>query len=271
MSTGIGELQGTADGGPGGVAPGVIGMQSLVPASGLVVSYEAGIARLASLLNATTLSAVQSIDEFIVQPATYTVANTKDTYVYVYNLSGVLTIGQAAVANGGVKPRNNTLPVGAELIAKVVASGGNVTGITDMRRDPSRGEVEAIAIPISFEAGEVGTYAVKVPFPSRILYAEVTLYKAAAGTDAGTIQIKTGIQEVYSTPSNALLTVPLSSIVGFRTSASPGTQVAGSATNFAASVTQALVLRDQMLQVVTAKTTAGGKGVLTVYLEMTPK
>ena len=107
-----------------------------------------------------------------------------------------------------------------------------------------------LMVPFSFETGEAGTIDLPtLPYRAKILTARAVVQKAVAATDSGTIAIKKG--------STAYGTITYS--------ASAGIGTAGSAT-----VTDNTFEVTDQIRMVTAKATAGGKGLLMLVVEVLP-
>lgn len=113
------------------------------------------------------------------------------------------------------------------------------------------GSLKVITLPVSFETGEVGTLDLPaLPYRFRVNDVKVGVTKALAGSDAGTVTVGKGAT-VYSTA-----TIPLSSALNAQASGTAPT-------------TTAFELTDK-LRVISAKTTAGGKALVTLFLEVLP-
>ena len=109
------------------------------------------------------------------------------------------------------------------------------------------GQKFVLVIPMSFDTGQQG--AVKVPFSDEVkiqsIFSIVT--KALAGTDAGTIQ---GASDVGNFTAG-LITHALSAAIGVNQTVSP-------------TGTNTTILRGGHLLLTPAKTTAGGKAMVTI-------
>lgn len=109
-------------------------------------------------------------------------------------------------------------------------------------------------VPISFETGETGI--IKVFFHKKVTINKVRFFttRALADTDAGTITLK---NSAGSAMANGALSIPASSAWGYEpTAVSP--------------TTNNVVTADSFIEVVTAKTTAGGLGFCTIEYTITP-
>lgn len=100
---------------------------------------------------------------------------------------------------------------------------------------------------VSFDTAEQGTLNLFFPTAVTITGARASVIKALANTDAGTIQLA---NNAGTNMTAGLLTIPLSSAVGTDVAVTP------SANN--------VITAGQKVQVTTAKTTAGGKALLTL-------
>jgi len=113
------------------------------------------------------------------------------------------------------------------------------------------GTYQLIAVPFSFETNEVGTYKLPtLPYRCRLISVETVLYKAAAAGEAGTVVIK------KSSTTYATVTIALSSSIGDEDSAP--------------TVTDTAFETDEQISITTAKSTAGGKGILFLTVEVLP-
>lgn len=121
--------------------------------------------------------------------------------------------------------------------------------VTASKLETSVGK-ELFNIQLSFEAGEVGTYQVPFPYACTILFAEARATKAIAGTDDATIQLQ---NNATTDMTDGLITLTASTAFGVAVNCTP------SANNIFAA--------GEHLKMVSAKTTAGGKANVTVYLQ----
>lgn len=103
-----------------------------------------------------------------------------------------------------------------------------------------------IVIPLSFEAGEQTATKIYFPFPVTITKIRAIVTKAIAGTDNGTI---TGAN-ANGNSANGVITCTASSAVNTEFSATP--------------TTNNTVQADSYYKLTTAKTTAGGKVLVTL-------
>ncbi len=142
-----------------------------------------------------------------------------------------------------------TLNAGVITIANNAVTSGKInTGAVTLTKLDSTLIVENNIIPHSFEANEVGEIFIKMNYACSITDIYVTVSKVLAGTDVGTVTLKdgSGTNMTVTTP----ISIPASSIVGYSTSS------AITANNsFTAS---------QILKITTAKTTAGGRCIITL-------
>jgi|SRR5579863_3459469 len=113
------------------------------------------------------------------------------------------------------------------------------------------GTIKVITIPVSFESGEDGTLDLP-PLGYRFLINRVDagVTKALAGTDAASITLGNGAT-VLST-----LSLPLSSALNAQATDQAPTQTAFATTD--------------KIRLITAKTTAGGKALVTIQLQVLP-
>lgn len=111
--------------------------------------------------------------------------------------------------------------------------------------------VRSVVVPISFEASEQGYYSI---FPydlvsqASIKFHSITVAvtKALANTDAGSIVINVGITPVHT------FSIPASSAIGYNTTTSNITVSSSAYPN---------------IDLITSKTTAGGKALVTINFE----
>lgn len=106
---------------------------------------------------------------------------------------------------------------------------------------------ETLIVPVSFETGEVGTIFVDFPYACTILSYQFVCTKALAGTDAGTIQ--------FADNSGTNMTGGLASIPA---STAFGTRVGATITSGGS-----VAINDD-IRITTAKTTAGGRGFVSI-------
>ena len=109
--------------------------------------------------------------------------------------------------------------------------------------------LETMIVPVSFESGEVGTIFIDFPYACTILSYQFVCTKALAGTDAGTIQFA---DNAGTNMTGGLATIPASTAFGTRVGA---TITAGGD----------VALNDD-IRITTAKTTAGGRGFVSITL-----
>lgn len=107
---------------------------------------------------------------------------------------------------------------------------------------------EVLYIPVSFEAGEQGDNTITIPYDCTIDAIRYTVIKAIAATDAATITPT--INGVGTTPSS--ISIPLSTSVN----TSSSTTITSSNN----------VTAGDLLRFTSAKTTAGGKALLTINI-----
>jgi hypothetical protein len=108
---------------------------------------------------------------------------------------------------------------------------------------------ETMTIPVSFEATEVGDIKVLMPFPCAVTNTFSSVSKTIAATDDGTIAFK---NNAGSTMAGATITIAATSAVG--------------TTDTGLATTNNTFTAGQVMTLTTAKTTAGGRAVVTVQL-----
>lgn len=116
------------------------------------------------------------------------------------------------------------------------------------RPDGGRSLKDIIVVPCSFETGEQAAQRVYVPFKIRVTKIRGIVTKALAATDAGTV---TAANASGSMTSGAM-SFPLSSALN----AEP--------TALAPSGANTVIAADSYVQLTAAKTTAGGKVLITI-------
>lgn len=222
--------------------------------STLTTVIEAGLARVKS----TTLG--QKYEEKVVAETSKAFTASKDTYVFL-KTDG--TYHYYEVANGAAKPTQAEVDAAAGAnalyIAKVVTDGSRIAdgGVTDMRKEAPHGEIVPLSFDVSFESAEQGAHYGRLPFAGRLIALDATVYKALAGTDAGSVTAAIGKNNKFTNATGGAVSIPLSSAIGTRV------QVAPTAAN--------LFGAGQTLRLTSAKTTAGGKANVVAYLEKRPK
>lgn len=120
----------------------------------------------------------------------------------------------------------------------------NWVSINDL---PSDGSVEVIVVPVSFEAGEQCYNRVFVPYGFDLLDAWFHVTKAIAGTDDGSITIKgdTVTLRTINVPASTGLNIACASVL----------------------VSSAQTPPESNLDCITLKTTAGGKGLVSLVVQ----
>jgi hypothetical protein len=220
----------------------------------LTTVHECGLAR----VKATTLG--QKYAEVVVAETSKAFTASKDTYVFLSTAGAYVYVEKA---NGAAKPTQVEVDAAAGAnalyIAKVVTDGSRVVdgGVTDMRKEAPHGEIEAIDIDMSFEASEQGATYLRLPFPGRVIAIDASIYKALGATDTGTITAALGLNNKFTNITGGVITGAISAAIGTRY------QVAPTAAN--------LFQTGQTLRLTSAKTTAGGRLTVTVYVENRPK
>ena len=113
------------------------------------------------------------------------------------------------------------------------------------------GTEQTLHVPVSFETGEQGEFPLpKLPYRVKIKSVDHVVTKALAATDDGTVTVKKGATTL------ATVTVSASAAIGDEDADATPT-----GTSFETS--------DQ-ISIATTKTTAGGKGLLALTLEVLP-
>lgn len=117
---------------------------------------------------------------------------------------------------------------------------------------PLIGSEQIFFIPFSFETNEKGTIALgTLPYRAKVKSVKSVMHKAAGASDTGTIDIKKASTTI------ATVTVGISAAIG-EEDAAPSVDES-----------VAFEVTDQ-ITMVTTKTTAGGKGILSLTLEVLP-
>lgn len=223
--------------------PGIVfGGVFRVPASGLTATFEGILARLRS----ATLG--KDFDEVVIQPSTKLFTASKDTYVYIDQTTQILTYTEKA--NGAAKPTQSDIGANSLWVAKVVTDGTNITGVTDLsHKAASRGNIEIVDFLAGFDSTTTAVAGTNfnrpMPRSGRVIAVGGTVVVALAATDAGTITLSIGKNDVFTAVTTGVATFPLSSAVGDRVQA-----FATAAHRFVAG---------QSIKAVTAKTTEGGE------------
>lgn len=113
------------------------------------------------------------------------------------------------------------------------------------------GTYEMLTVPFSFETDEKGLFKLALlPYRCKLISAKTAMTKAAAASDNGTITVKNGSTTV------ATVTVAASAAIGEEDSAP--------------TVTEDVFELDDQISITPAKTTAGGKGMLYLTVEVLP-
>lgn len=130
-----------------------------------------------------------------------------------------------------------------------IQSDNIANGVITTAKLATANTYEVITIPVSFEANEVGDVKVLIPYPCSVTNTYSSVSKTVAGTDDGTIVFK---NNAGTTMTGATITVAASSAVG-----TADTGLATANNTFTAG---------QVMTLTTAKTTAGGRCVVSVQL-----
>jgi hypothetical protein len=113
------------------------------------------------------------------------------------------------------------------------------------------GQYEYLALPFSFESNEVGTFKLAtLPYRCKLISAKTAMQKAAGASDTGTVVVKKASTTV------ATVTVAASAAIGEE--------------DTAPTVTETIFETTDQISITTAKTTAGGKGMLYLTVEVLP-
>lgn len=122
------------------------------------------------------------------------------------------------------------------------------TGSTSFPNKFVSGFAEVLNFVASFDAGEQGAITFQFPYPVRITKLDAIVTKALAITDAGTITVRNNLNVVMGT-----LTFAAASVIGTRLSVVP--------------IANNIIKQNEDITVAPAKTTAGGKVMLTIHYE----
>ena len=113
------------------------------------------------------------------------------------------------------------------------------------------GTREMIAVPFSFETGEVGEFKLDtLPYRCKVVAFQSVLLKAAGSTNAGTIKLK------KSTTELAEISIAADSAYGVEDEDT--------------SITDHYFDTTDQISLTTAKSTAGGKGIVYLTVEVLP-
>lgn len=116
---------------------------------------------------------------------------------------------------------------------------------------PLIGTEHVIHVPVSFETGELGEIPLpKLPYRVKLKRVDHVVTKALAATNAGTVTVKKG--------STTLSTVTVAASAAIATE------------NADANPTGTPFETSDQIRIATAKSTAGGKGLLALTLEILP-
>ena len=192
-----------------------------------------------------------------------------------YSKLATLNTGQIVVGNGGVPTavtmsgdatiaNTGALTIANDAITTVKILDGNVTGPKIPNDTITVDHVVAAlrrhlqAVDISFEAGELGAYKIRVPWDCTLDFAYSYVTKAIAATDNGTITFKDNAGTVMDTSAGAgtgIITYTAS------TARDSATSITFTGTNtFSAG---------DLLTIESAKVTAGGKVLLSLRFSLT--
>ena len=243
-----------ADSGLNDQKPGIIyGIRVRDPQSAtLTATVEGGIVRL--------LDSNGRLQEFTIQTTTKAFTLSKDTYVYI---NGAGAVAYLEVANNAVKPTQATLlttgGVGSYFVAKVVTDGTRVVsgGVSTYSGNFSSAWINSSEpVEASFVTANQGAYYWQAPFDLRLLKAQASVSSPLGATDAGTITLASGINDVYTNMTNGVITLALSSAVGTRADCFP--------------TTGQFIRAGDYVRFTSAKTTTGGTAMVqVVYTQST--
>ncbi|MES3018138.1 MAG: hypothetical protein V4721_10175 [Bacteroidota bacterium] len=153
---------------------------------------------------------------------------------------GPLTMSGDATLNGGaITIANNAITTVKILDAAVTVAKVS----TDLK-------TELVTVAFSFETGEVGAIKFKMPYPGSLVNVYAIATKAIAATDSGTVVLK----------DNAGTTMTVTTPIVFAASDAFGTAYDSAVT------ANNTFVADDLITVLTAKTTAGGKGLLSLEI-----
>lgn len=207
------------------------GAITYTPGTSKQVQYLSGSATLAAGYTFAGTGTPMDGDEFwIIYRATMTYAGGNTITIF----GVVLTADQALSGDVTVYAKYDST------LAAYVATVNNGTSLLNV------GDTLTFVVPVSFETGEQCNNDIIIPSKCTITGISANVTKALTATDAGTITAKiagTGI-------TTGVITIPLSSALGTTVAVVP------SAANLATA--------GQVLTLLTAKTTVGGKALVTV-------
>jgi hypothetical protein len=226
----------------------------------LDTSSSTGVAKVSS--GTWSVSSVVNADINASAAIAYSKLATLNTGQILIGNAGVPTAatmsGDATISNAGA------LTIANNAVTTVKILDGNVTGpkipndtitvnhtVAALRRHLQ-------AVDISFEAGELGAYKIRVPWDCTLDFAYSYVTKAIAATDNGTITFKDNAGTVMDTGAGAgtgIITYTAS------TARNSATNITFTGTNtFSAG---------ELLTIESAKTTAGGKVLLSLRFSLT--
>lgn len=197
----------------------------------------------------------EAFNEFRIADTSRAYTASRDTYVYV---SATGTLGYIEQTLNDPKPSLAALEtaggVGAQFIAKVVTDGSRIVagGVTDLRQ-LSGAFLLSQNLTLSFATNELGAQYWVAPTRSRIWKAQASVQVALAGTDAGSITLARGVNDVYTNMTDGAISLAASSAIGTRASCLPSASF--------------IVEAGQAVRFTTAKATAGGRTVTQVLYE----
>lgn len=218
-----------------------------------VVKASTGAFSAATIVNADIATGTIALNKLVNLPSTQIIVGNGSNIPTAVTMSGDATLSNA----GALTIANNA-------VTTVKILDGNVTGskipndtitvnhtVAALRRHLQ-------AVDISFESGELGNYKIRVPWDCTLDFAYSYVTKAIAATDNGTITFKDNAGTVMDTSAGAgtgIITYTAS------TARDSATNITFTGTNtFSAG---------ELLTIGSAKTTAGGKVLLSLRFSLT--
>ncbi len=164
---------------------------------------------------------------------------------YIFQGTGTAVVanplsGDATISNAGVLAISSGAITNSKLGAQAVTVNKVSTTL----------QTEQVIVTVSFEANELGAYKIKMEYPGTVIDVYAEAVKTIAGTDSGTIILK----------NNAGTTMTVTTPIVFTASDAFGTA-------YSSAITQNNSFVDgDIITVNTAKTTAGGKVLVTLRI-----
>lgn len=175
-----------------------------------------------------------------------------DGHSYFIKYNATFVPGSSTVTIFGVTLTDSQVTAG-NLMVHAYYDATALTWRTQLYINPATdfSKTELVTVPVSFEAGEQGANSIYVPYNFEIVGASASVTKAIAATDAATVTLN--INGVAVT--TGVITLPLSSAIGTSVSITPTALNTGAPGSY--------------ISAVGAKTTAGGKSIVSLYLKRT--